>query len=214
MKRVISEDNMHQFQKWEPKEFSDTSSYVPTSMPESYALEDMERLIEEARREAYNNGFLAGTQQINEDLHHQQQTEWTRKLHDLNQLIGSLKEPFAIIDERIEEEMVKLVTAIGSILYRRELSIHPDQVLTIVKEAKNLLPSNHSNIRIHVNPEDAKLLQACSSDSTHDHLCQLFIEDAVLKRGDCRVISDQTQVDATLEARVASIIEQVLHHAS
>jgi flagellar assembly protein FliH len=213
MKRVISENNVHQFQKWEPKEFSNTSSYVSPSVSESYALEDMERLLEEARQEAYNSGFLAGTQQNNADLNNQQQTEWTCKLRDLNQLIVSLKEPFTIIDERIEEEMVKLVTVIASILYRRELSMNPEQILTIVKEAKNLLPSNHSNIRIHLNPEDSKLLQECSSDLTHEQLCQLFIEDLALKRGDCRVISDQTQVDASLEARVASIVEQVLQHA-
>ncbi len=213
MSRVISGDNAGEFKKWESGDvFNSTSSSKSAVQTEkqTYQKSEVDAMLEQARKEAYDTGVLQGLQQAKTELKVQMQDEISDQKADLSKLVKSLQEPVSAMDETLEKDILGLVMSVASVLYRREVSIHPEQMLTVIKEAKSLLPSSHSNVRIHLNPEDVSFLQDSEFDLNDDSLCQLFVEDENLKRGDCRVISDQTQVDATLEARLNTIIEQVL----
>jgi flagellar assembly protein FliH len=65
------------------------------------------------------------------------------------------------------------------------------------------------NVRLAVHPEDAALIrETLSLGDGESHLN--IVEDPVLSRGGCKVVSDTSQIDASVEARLNAIISHVL----
>jgi flagellar assembly protein FliH len=72
-----------------------------------------------------------------------------------------------------------------------------------------VLPVSSRNVRLLLHPEDAELIREVYSLGGAEVGWQL-IEDPVINRGGCRVVTDTSQVDASLESRLASLIAPLL----
>ena len=79
----------------------------------------------------------------------------------------------------------------------------------VVREALAILPVASSNVQLILHPEDAELVREIYSLSETE-LGWRIIEDPVLARGGCKVVTDTSQIDATLESRLAALISPLL----
>ncbi len=112
------------------------------------------------------------------------------------------------------QDMLRLVMAVSEQIIRREVTIDPQVILTIIESA--LQSSVRADqYRIRINPADLdnvtrkKPLFLASISG----LKNLSIEaDAAVSLGGCRVDSDLGDVDATIETQLESI-QQVLNEA-
>jgi len=121
----------------------------------------------------------------------------------------ALTRPFEDLDQKVEEELLELVFAIVRQLVGSEIRANPEQIMTIVHKAVAVLPSASRNLQLHLHPEDAQLvhkLLPASDSETQWHI----IEDISVGRGGCRVTTDTSQVDATVEARLNNIIASLV----
>ena len=64
-------------------------------------------------------------------------------------------------------------------------------------------------ISVWLHPEDAELVREAVFLGEHDQQWQI-VEDPVIQRGGCRIHTDTSQIDATLDSRLNSLIAPLL----
>jgi flagellar assembly protein FliH len=67
-------------------------------------------------------------------------------------------------------------------------------------------------VRVHLNPEDAKLVRARLVEASGDRVWTIA-EDPIISRGGCRVSSESSSIDAQLEQRLGAAIAAALGDA-
>ena len=156
--------------------------------------------LKQGQAEGYQTGLKAGEEEI------QQQSR------GLREVIANLTTYLNGQDDEVEQALVNLATCIASSILRRELSIDSGQVLAIVHEAVHSLPIKASNITVHLSEQDFQLLKQLD-DVPEQWKLQI---DRTLTSGGCRVTTDQSVVDYTLEDQfqqtVNTIVEQRFAH--
>ena len=65
-----------------------------------------------------------------------------------------------------------------------------------------------SNIQIRLHPEDVKLVTSVMSLSSDDGHWKIM-EDPIISRGGCKVNTETSQMDVTVESRVNTLISKV-----
>lgn len=186
----------------------------PQPQVEEVAIEEVKPLtldeLEAIRQDAYNEGFAAGEK----DGFHAGQlrakqeadTALALKVQSLEQLMGQLLEPIANQDRELELALVNLVSQMTRQVIQRELSSDSSQIRSVLREALKLLPMGASNIRIHINPQDFELVKALRE--RHEESWRI-LEDESLQPGGCRVESEHSRIDASIETRLALALKQL-----
>lgn len=183
------------------------SEEVPVEQVKPLTLEELEAI----RQDAYNEGFATGEKDGFRagQLKAKQESEavLTTRLMAMETLMAHLFEPIATQDQDVEEAMVGLVEHIVREVIQRELEIDSTQIRQVLTEALKLLPMGAENIRLFVNPQDFDLIKALRErQEAHWRI----LEDASLMPGGCRVESEVSRIDASVETRLAQAIKQLL----
>ncbi|HKJ72026.1 MAG TPA: flagellar assembly protein FliH [Gammaproteobacteria bacterium] len=160
--------------------------------------------IEEIQRQAYEEGFAQGR----DDGVADGRREMAGRIERLEQLITALGDPLNVVDEAVEQQLVSLSLAVARQLVRRELKTDGGQVVAAVREALGALPLNASQVRVHLHPEDAALVREALTISEEQNW--RIVDDPVMTRGGCKVVSDTSRIDATVEARLHAVAAAVL----
>ncbi|MFG6207769.1 flagellar assembly protein FliH [Pseudomonas retamae] len=191
---------------------------VPLEEVQPLTLEELESI----RQEAYNEGFAIGEKEgfHSATLKVRQEAEvaLAAKLASLEQLMAHLFEPIAEQDTQIEKSLVDLVQHITKQVIKRELAIDSSQIEHVMRDALKLLPLGVDNVRLYVNPQDFE--QAKGLRERHEETWRI-VEDEALMPGGCRVETAHSRIDASIETRVAQVMdklfdqlhEQALHPA-
>ena len=132
------------------------------------------------------------------------------QLQVLRSLIGTLARPLAQLDSRVEEELVALTVTLVRQLLRREVRTEPGVIVAAVREALAVLPLSAREIVIKVHPEDAALLRELYPEqAVVDGPGWRLLESPAITRGGCVVVTSTSEVDATIERRLAAAIRHV-----
>ena len=165
---------------------------------------DLEKLqqhaIQEGSKRGYEEGLAKGLKAGESKI--------TQQVKSLETIVQALAGPFEEFDERVENEIASLAIQISKQLIRRELKADSGQVVGVVKEAIAALPSSTQNIQLFLHPDDAELVKSVLS--LDDDARWKLVEDPGITRGGCRVTTDVSTIDATIENRLLAIIAQAL----
>ncbi|MGE0583074.1 MAG: flagellar assembly protein FliH [Steroidobacteraceae bacterium] len=132
-----------------------------------------------------------------------------QRIARLDGLLTALAQPLADLDAEVEQQLAHLSLTVARHLVRRELRIDPAQVIGILRQAVSLLPAAARDVRIHLHPEDAALVnERLAVPATGQ--AWVVVEDPVMSRGGCRVTAENSQVDARLETRLNAALVAVL----
>lgn len=166
--------------------------------------------LEAIRQDAYNEGFAVGEK---DGFHagqikakHEAEGVLQAKILRLEQLMGQLLEPIAEQDQQIEQTLVQLVSHISRQVIRRELLCDSSQLTKVLGEALKLLPMGAGNVRIHVNAQDFELVKTLRE--RHEENWRI-LEDEQLQPGGCRIETEHSQIDASVETRLEQAIQQL-----
>lgn len=151
------------------------------------------------------DGFAEGRKKGYADGQHLLQ----KQAADLNRLLEALNEPFKQLDHEIENELVQLALAVASQIIRREIKLHPDEIIAVVREAINVLPLGSQKVALNLHPEDAELVRNILNLDESLPPWRL-VENPLITRGGCTVETEVSSVDASLEKRLAAVIATVL----
>jgi flagellar assembly protein FliH len=194
MSKVISESDGDTVARWELPVVEGAGNAGPGAGVTVEA-------IEQIQKQAYDEGFARG--------HREGLALGQAKIAQLDKLMSMLNEPFAELDQEVEQELLVLAKAIARQLVRRELKTDPGQVVAVVREAMAALPVAARSARLHLHPEDAALVREVLSLEQTEGSWHVT-EDPLLARGDCRVTTNNSQIDASLESRLTALITSVL----
>ncbi|EZI29182.1 flagellar assembly protein FliH [Pseudomonas extremaustralis] len=180
---------------------------VPLEEVQPLTLEELESI----RQEAYNEGLVAGEKDgfRSATLKVRQEAEVALgvKLASLERLMGSLFDPIAEQDAQLEKTMVGLVEHIARQVIQRELVLDSSQIESVMREALKLLPLGVGNVRLYINPQDFEQVKALRE--RHEETWRI-VEDAALQPGGCRVETEYSRIDATVETRISQIMAKLL----
>jgi flagellar assembly protein FliH len=180
---------------------------VPVEEVKPLTLEELEAI----RQDAYNEGFTTGERDgfHSGQMKARQEAELTlsAKLRSLEILMEQLLDPIAQQDRELEQALVRLVEHVTRQVVQRELQQDSTQLQKILREALKLLPMGAENIRIHLNPQDFDLVKALRD--RHDERWKL-LEDESLLPGGCRIESEQSVIDASIETRLTQALTQIM----
>lgn len=168
------------------------------------ALVSQQRVFEEARQLGFTQGMIEANAVRDQLL-----AEAAR----LNSAFTQAAKPLAQLDSALLDELSQLALCVGKQLARRELRIDPAQVAAIVRETIALLPANSRDVRVVLHPADAAVLREKLAPASAERAWQL-LEDPVMGRGGCRVVSENVRIDASFEGRVAAIAGALLDPGS
>jgi len=202
--KIISAENLTESEAWRPPNIEGKTEKKTTrrggmqTLLTASQLEAIQKqAYEESHARGYKEGLQAGQKEIKETVEH------------LNTIMNALNAPFAELDAQVEEELVKLSITIAKQLIRRELKIDPGQVVAVVREAIACLPVASRNVRIFLHPEDAAVLRE-NLAATEGESAWTIVEEPVMSRGGCRIVTDTSRIDATVEKRLNGIITRLL----
>jgi flagellar assembly protein FliH len=175
----------------------------PKAETESVNLLTAEK-IAEIQTQAYEEGFDQGRREGREAG----AADIRLKMTQFDALMAGLTKPFDQLDAQVEQELIAIVKALTRALLHREIATDPHTLIPVVREAMASLPVAAREIKVHLHPEDVTLIRESLSQSDEERSWRI-IEDPVLRRGDCRVVSNTSQTDATLETRLTALLDSV-----
>ncbi len=185
--------------------------------PKILTVDEIETMQDQAYLESFQQGEKKGYEVGYEKGH----MEGSKKGYDenlellnqqaelLKKLMESLSEPFKQLDEQVEQELVKLAMGVATQIIRREIKTDPGQVIGAVREAISALPVSSRKITLHLHPEDASLVRSALALDEMSPAWDI-IEEPLITRGGCKVDTETSRIDATIESRLAQIIANVL----
>ncbi|WP_373187750.1 flagellar assembly protein FliH [Halopseudomonas sp.] len=174
--------------------------------PKPFTVEELEQI----REEAYNEGFATGEKDgfHSGQLKGQQEAKVKvdARLAELEALMTQLMEPMQDQDDQIEDMLLKLVETMVRQVVQRELQTDSSQITRVLRGAMKALPMGAENIRIYLNPVDFDAAKALRE--RHEEKWRLLEDDQLLPGG-CRLETEHSQLDATMETRLQQITEQL-----
>ncbi|TVP92784.1 MAG: flagellar assembly protein FliH [Thioalkalivibrio sp.] len=168
--------------------------------PAPMTVEQIEAIQQEARAEGFREGEAAGRREGAAAV----QAEAEHLARVLDSLVPSVEG----LDRRLEQELVTLAVTVARQLVRRELRTEPGQIVAAVREAFAVLPSSERRVRLHLHPEDARIVREALNLSELEQPWKV-IEDPTLSRGGAWLETDISRVDATVESRLNAVVAEM-----
>jgi len=208
------------WQKWQPQHFAPQVETVvaPSVEPPSdnepvpSSLLDAQQEIEAFRttvhQQAWQEGYAAGVAegqreglqqgmtQATEQAHQQQQQALAR----LSPLIDQLMLSFDLLENTVSTRLVQIALQVAHTLIGETVSQDPQKMMTQVQRllAEDALLTGPLTLKL--NPEDLQLLAEPLATLT-PHPRWEVVPDTRLPRGDCRLISQEGELESALSAR-------------
>jgi flagellar assembly protein FliH len=180
--------------------------------------------LEQARREAYEEGRLAGRREALEESQ-----DWVaRQAAERAQLLAEtevvqLKSAVRQALEQISEEQdrwllswetaaIQLAGAIAERIVHRELSQRPELNVQLVRQALQLA-TGQPGIKVHLHPQDAQAFGTGSSpvgaNSTLPGKLEV-VPDPSIAPGGCLIETDQGWIDARIDVQIQQILGELV----
>jgi len=192
-------DDLTAYERWELPLVSDPFSSSPATAEK----------LESIQKQAYNEGFALGQKEGYEQKKH----ELEESAASLRSIIELLTDPLKNIDNEVVEQLSQLSMSVAKQIIRRELHTEQGEIVGIVREAMNALPASTRKITLNIHPDDAELIRNAFSlgqEDESDELRWKVVEDPMITRGGCKISSENSRIDATVEARLNRVISTLL----
>lgn len=169
--------------------------------PGLMTAEKLEALQREAWDEAWQSGHAEGLEAGRQEMQ--------AAAAGLTSIADALAAPLAKTDEAVVEQLVELAALVVRKLFQREIDINPGHVVGVVREAIALLPIAARDVRVQLHPDDARLVRDALSSADGEQSWSI-VEDPLVSRGGCRVITATSRIDATAESRLKTVLAKLL----
>jgi len=155
--------------------------------PESEAAPELPPALTEAQQQAL-------VQQACDEAYAQ---EAAQRLHAV---VQSLQASLADMQQHMAQDLLHLACDIARQVLRHELSVNPNAVQPVVREAVGMLVSEGRPALVRLNPADMQTLAAPLREELDGAAVQ-WMADAAVPAGGCLVESAGTVVDGSLDKR-------------
>jgi len=219
--RIISRDRLGAYQRWQLDSFDERQPAPEPELESQSAVveQDMSHLtwptaeeIEQIQQQAHEDGLAAGREEGldagrkegyevgYQDGCGEGREQSLAELARLQQLMVALDEALARFDQELGEDILALSISIARQVTRNALNFRPEALLPIIREAIASLPQPNHHAQLILHPDDAVLVRPMMEKELPHSPCRI-VEDDHVERGGCRVKTEASDVDATLQGR-------------
>jgi len=166
--------------------------------------EKIELIQKQAFKQAYDEGYKKGFEKGQQDG--KQSLAASKAILDKAYML--LQSPLNDLDQEMVNQLFELTISIARQLIRREIKTDPGEIVAVIREAIQLLPVATNRVSIALHPQDNALLKDLFKTMNGvDHW--RLIDDISLQRGDCKISTEVSSIDATLETRLLSVTNKI-----
>ena len=159
---------------------------------------------EVCRQAGYADGFAQGRAQATVEAQHQMADfiahQGSDAAREFARLFATVQAQLAEAEQVMAQGTLELACELARQVLRRELSVDPNAVQPVIREALGLLLADTKSAVVRLNPLDLEVLEEVIR-TEFSSLSLTLLADASLTRGGCLIESAGTVGDGTLEKR-------------
>jgi len=219
------------YQRWKMSSFDavDSPTEIPVDVPEETpesndSLADFpngSQLSEEElvviAAEAKNRGYSVGYEEGKVSGHNEGHTEGyaegrslaeaevKAEVAHLQMLLTNFSQNSNEMSETIADELLTLAITISKKMIAQAFTIKPELIVPIVREAMLQLPHTMKHPKLYLHPDDAKIMRAHLDDELIKENWSIR-EDDEITRGGCRIVTESSEINGTVEMRWQKIL--------
>ena len=210
---VIPKEQLSAYQRWEMASFEDKPAKpaqvvealpVPPQLPPPPTAEEIAAILENARLEGYATGLEEGRKTGLAEA----ENTLKETLLPLQRIAETFNEALLSADEMIAQDTLDLALDLAKAMLKNALSVQPELILPIVKEAIHYLPSLKQPAILTLHPADASIINEQIGEELTKSGWRV-VGDVQIERGGCRVETASNQIDATTTTRWLRIAESL-----
>ena len=170
----------------------------------------LEEITNQAQREGHAQGLeegrAAGLAQGLEEGRAAARQELAVQVAQLQKVVAQLLDPIAQQQDQIEQALTQLALDIARAVLDRTPPLPAAELLPVVRRAVRELPAGARNITVLLHPQQMELMR----ESAEWPATWQLQADSRVDLGGCKVVTDQSLVDYTVELRFRQIAAQML----
>jgi flagellar assembly protein FliH len=205
----MNEENVTEIRSWQAPIVEGPISGKNDAPGKPPTAKQMQTLQKDAFDEAFATGRLEGLEKGYQEGLQQAESKLNTQIMLFEKLMTQLAAPLHQLDDDVENNIVALTIQIARHLVRREMKAEPGEIVAVVREALGVLPVSALRPRIYLHPEDAEVVRTALSISDDENSWHIE-EDLLMTRGDCRVETESSLIDASVDARLSAISAKLL----
>jgi flagellar assembly protein FliH len=160
--------------------------------------------LDALKQEGYAEGFVQGQAQTRLEAQRQITdfiaNQGQEAAQNFAQLFTSVQAQQADSEQVMARGVLELACELARQVLRQELSVNPQALRPVIREALGLLATENKSALVRLNPADLVVLEEAVR-AEFSSLSLTLLADTTLTRGGCVVESAGTVVDASLEKR-------------
>lgn len=151
---------------------------------------------DEGHAKGYAEGRSLGEKEVKEDVA-QMQALLSNFSQNLDEMSGT-----------VADELLTLAITISKKMITQAFTIKPQLIVPIVREAMLQLPHAMQHPKLYLHPDDAKIMRAHLDDELIKQNWSIR-EDDEITRGGCRIVTESSEINATVEMRWQKILSAI-----
>ncbi len=191
----------------------DAGQTVPAPLaepePELQPPIDLELMLQEARQQAYAEGFQhghdAGSQETRDALEAVIRRSAEETAVRMGQLLHSMGDQLIAAEQHIARQILELSCDIARQVVRQELKVNTRHLRAVIGEALEQMVEDGLPATVRMNPEDLALMKGALLETLGENAPEL-VADPDISPGGCLIQSPSSVVDATIEKRWARAV--------
>ena len=176
---------------------------------------ELEKITEQAHQEGYSRGFeqgyaegiKTGSVEGENKAYGETREQLENNLASLKLLIDGLTDPFEQHTNQLQDFLLTTLMSLVKSVVKRELSIQPQEIESVIELALAVLPKNAREVAIQLHPDDITMLRESFPHKTEAWNLQA---DPDLSRGGVVVHSKDSLVDFSIEQQLKQLHDKLL----
>ncbi len=159
-----------------------------------------EALTQEGYRQGFAQGQAHATVEAQQKIHDHVKNQGAQAARQFAQLFACAQEQLANAQQVMAQGVLELACELARQVLRHELSVNPNVLQPVVREALGLLAAESKSAMVRLNPLDMEVL-ADVLQAEFAALSLTLVADPAVKPGGCLIASAGTVVDGSLATR-------------
>lgn len=191
---------------------------------EPITAEQLQALSNAAEKEGFDSGFQkgleqgikegkeTGIQQGYDEGMAQSKKQVATQCEQLQHIMDALLIPLETEQNQLQTILLNMVAELTKAVVLRELKLDSSHITQLVDDALNTVPIGAEKFSLFLNSQDIDVVEEHVEyfQKTSDKRLVLHIDDKLLPGG-CRLETQQTVVDYTVEQRLQKVVDDFLH---
>ena len=162
--------------------------------------DELQKIYKSSDDEGFSKGYSEGLSSAEKKIND--------KISLLTNLINILNDPLIQVSDNVLDYIKQMSLVIAGQIVRRELSIDPNNIISTIQKSIELLNDVSGIITLYINPEDVHIIEDIMSIKGSTNI--KILDDPTITRGGCRVITEVSTIDATIEKQLRNIASEMI----